>query len=276
MSGSAGGNSDARGGATAPALCAGEVAPGVVRLALNRPSSRNALDESLIAALHEAVRRHAAEPATRVLLIAAEGPAFCAGADLRNMLERGRAGGEANLADARALAEMLLAIRECPKPSVALVQGAAFGGGVGLATACDVAIGSDAARFRLPEVQLGIVPAVISPYVVEAIGPREARRWILSGEPIDAERARALGLLHEVVPAMELATRGVELARAIAAGAPGALAACKALLAGLAREPASAGTAHATAALLAELRAGTEGQEGFLAALEKRAPAWRE
>ena len=251
------------------------VAPGVVRLTLDRPASRNALDEPLIAALHDAVRRYAQAPATRVLLIAASGSAFCAGADLKNMLERGRAGGEANLADARALAAMLLAIRECPKPSVALVQGAAFGGGVGLATACDVALGSEAAKFRLPEVQLGIVPAVISPYVVEAIGAREARRWCLSGEPIDAALARELGLLHEVVPAAQLEARGLELARAIAAGAPGALAACKRLLGGLAREPASAEVAARSAALLAELRAAPEGQEGFGAALDKRSPAWR-
>jgi methylglutaconyl-CoA hydratase len=250
-------------------------APGIVRLALNRPDRRNALDEALVAALRAAVARHAAAAGTRVLVIAAAGTAFCAGADLRGMVDHGREADERNLRDAENLAALLLALRECPKPTVALVQGPAFGGGVGLAAACDVAIASDAARFRLPEVHLGIVPAVISPYVVEAIGPRRARRLFLTGEPFDAARAAEYGLVHEVVAADALDGRGLEIAAEIALGGPHALATAKRLIANVAGARPDPELAARTARLLAELRAGPEAQEGLTAALEKRAPAWR-
>lgn len=250
-------------------------ARGIARLTLNRAERRNALDAALLAALHEAVGRHALAPRTRVIVIAAAGSAFCAGADLREMIERGRGDPASNREDAERLATLLLAIRECPKPVVALVQGPAFGGGVGLAAACDVALASDVAKFRLPEVQLGIVPAVISPYVVEAIGARHARRLFLSGETVDAAWACELGLVHEVVPAASLEARGVELASAVAQGGPDALAACKRLIASVAGVRPDAALAASTARLLAELRAGPEAQEGLAAALEKRTPAWR-
>jgi methylglutaconyl-CoA hydratase len=251
-------------------------APGVARLTLNRPDRRNALDEALIDALRDGVARHAEHAATRVILIAAAGTAFCAGADLRGMIERGLGDSDRNVHDAERLAALLLAIRDCPKPVVALVQGPAFGGGVGLAACCDVTIAADAARFRLPEVQLGIVPAVISPYVVEAIGARHARRLFLTGETIDAARARELGLVHEVVGPDALEARGLELAAAIAQGGPLALAACKRLIASVAGVRPDAELAQRTARLLADLRAGAEAQEGLSAALEKRTPAWRQ
>ena len=142
-------------------LLESEPAPGVVWLTLDRPAQRNALDAALTDALHAAVLRHGARPATRVVVIGAAGTAFCAGADLNAMLALGQGSREESTADAARLATVLLALRDCPKPSIAVVQGPAFGGGVGLAAACDIAIGSTAARFRLPEVQLGIVPAVI-------------------------------------------------------------------------------------------------------------------
>ena len=249
--------------------------PGVALLTLNRPERRNALDEALIGALRAAIVRHAATESTRVVMIAAAGTAFCAGADLRAMIERGRGDLDGNVRDAEHLAALLLAIRDCPKPVVALVQGPAFGGGVGLAAACDVTVASTEARFRLPEVQLGVVPAVISPYVVEAIGVRHARRLFLTGETIDAAWARELGLVHEVVQPESLAARGIELATAIAQGGPHALATCKRLIATVGGVRPDAELALRTARLLADLRAGSEAQEGLAAALEKRAPAWR-
>lgn len=250
-------------------------APGAVLLTLNRPQARNALSAELIAALHAAILRHGREPATRVLLIAGAGTAFCAGADLNAMLALGRGPLDDNRRDAQKLAELLLALRQCPKPSIALVQGPAFGGGVGLATACDIALGSPQARFRLPEVQLGVVPAVISPYVLEAIGPREARRWFLTAETIDAPRALALGLLHEQVPDDALLARGLALAALIAEGGPEALACAKELIAEVAHRGPGAGEAARTADLLARLRAGDEAQEGLAAAIARRPARWR-
>jgi methylglutaconyl-CoA hydratase len=256
-------------------LVEAEPAPGVVRLTLNRPEQRNALDAALIAALHAAVLTHGARAATRVLLIGAAGSSFCAGADLNAMLALGRGDRAASVADAERLAQLLLALRDCPKPSIAIVQGPAFGGGMGLAAACDLALGSGEARFRLPEVQLGLVPAVISPYVIEAIGLRQARRYFLSGEQIGAERARELGLLHAVVPAGELEAEALRLAREVAQGGPHALAECKRLIADIAHHGPGAGLAGVTAEWLATLRAGPEAQEGVSAALARRAPGWR-
>ncbi len=255
-------------------LLESEPVPGVVRLALNRPAQRNALDAALVESLHAAVLAHGARPATRVLLVAAEGTAFCAGADLNAMLASGRGAREASVADAERLAHLLLALRDCPKPSIALVQGPAFGGGMGLAAACDIALGSEAARFRLPEVQLGLVPAVISPFVVEAIGLRQARRYFLSGEPLDAAQARALGLLHAVVAPQALAAEGLRLAGEIARGGPHALGECKRLIAEVAHRSPGAGLAGVTAEWLARLREGPEAQEGIGAALARRTPAW--
>ena len=259
----------------AATLLESEPVPGIVRLALNRPEQRNALDAALIEALHEAVLRHGARAATRVLLIGAEGSAFCAGADLNAMLALGRGQRETNVADAGRLASLLLALRDCPKPSIAVVQGPAFGGGMGLAAACDIAVGSVEARFRLPEVQLGLVPAVISPYVLEAIGLRNARRYFLTGEPIGAERARELGLLHAVVAAADLAAEALRLAREVVQGGPHALAECKRLLTDVAHRGPGPGLAGATAEWLATLREGAEAQEGVEAALGRRAPRWR-
>ncbi|HVC02346.1 MAG TPA: enoyl-CoA hydratase-related protein [Steroidobacteraceae bacterium] len=247
-------------------------APGIVRLTLNRPQARNALDAALIAALGAAIARHGARDATRVVLLDASGSAFCAGADLAAMRALGRAPPAENLADARRLADLLAAIRACPKPSIACVQGAAFGGGVGLVAACDVAIGAAEARFRMPEVRLGIVPAVISPYLIEAIGARAARGYFLSGEILDAARARELGLLHEVVARDALAPRALAIAGEIAQGGPAALTAAKELVAEAGHRDAD--RAARTAAILAGLRAGAEAQEGLAAAIERRSPAW--
>lgn len=258
-----------------PTLLESRPAPGVVQLMLNRPAQRNALDGALIAALRAAVLAHGADPSTRVILIAGSGQAFCAGADLNAMLSLGQGPAAESLADALALAQMLLAIRDCPKPTVALVHGSAFGGGVGVAAACDIALGSDDAAFRLPEVRLGIMPATISPYVLEAMGPRQSRRYWLTGELIPAARAVELGLLHEVTRAGELASRSLELAAELAQGGPLALAACKSLIAAVGQRGPDAATARWTAERLAELRATPEAHEGIGAALARRLPGWR-
>jgi methylglutaconyl-CoA hydratase len=258
-----------------PLLTDVELAPGIVQLTLNRPAQRNALDAGLTEALAAAVLRHSALERTRVLLLAAAGTAFCAGADLPAMQALGRGPYPDNLADAERLARLLSAVRDSPKPTLACVQGPAFGGGVGLVAACDIAIASSDARFRLPEVQLGVVPAVISPYVIEAIGLRNARRYFLSAEPIAAARARELGLVHEVVAPEALAATALALAVEIAHGGPRALAAAKELITEVGHAAPSPRLGARTAELLALLRAGSEAGEGIAAALARRPPAWR-
>jgi methylglutaconyl-CoA hydratase len=255
-------------------LLESEPLPGIVQLILNRPAARNALDAGLIGALSAALARHGERKATRVIVLRASGTAFCAGADLTAMLTLGRGPHDASVADAETLAALLLAVRRCPKPTVAAVQGPAFGGGVGLAAACDVAVGGEEALFRLPEVRLGIVPAIISPYVVEAIGLRQARRYCLSGETIPAARARELGLLHEVVPGPMLGGEVLRIATELAAGGPGALANCKELLAEVAGHGPDEVLGRALSIRLAKLRAGEEAQDGLAAALARRSPGW--
>ena len=255
-------------------LLEAEPLPGLVQLTLNRPASRNALDAALIAALYAAIERHGARPATRVVVIRANGSSFCAGADLAAMAALGRAPHAENVADAQALAAMLLALYQCPKPTVAAVQGPAFGGGVGLAAACDVAVGSEEARFKLPEVRLGIVPAIISPYVIEAIGVRQARRYFLSGEQMPAARARELGLLHEVVQGPALGGEVLRIASELAAGGPLALANCKQLIMEVAWCAPDQALARSLAERLATLRSGAEAQDGIEATLRRRPPVW--
>jgi methylglutaconyl-CoA hydratase len=252
-----------------------ELAPGIVQLTLNRPAQRNALDGALIEALGAALRAAVARAATRAIVVAAAGTSFCAGADLDAMLALGRGPRADNLADAGHLAGLLRAVRDSPKPVLACVQGPAFGGGLGLVAACDIALASTAARFRLPEVTLGLVPAVISPYVIEAIGLRQARRYFLSAEPIAAERARELGLVHEVTAPAALAARTLALAQELCAAGPNALAIAKSLIAEVGHSQLSAALGARTAEILVHVRSGAEAQEGLAAALARRAPAWK-
>ena len=252
-----------------------EPAAGVAQLTLNRPEQRNALDAALIGALAAALARQTARSAIRVVLLAGAGSSFCAGADMNSMIALGRGPRAENLTDAAGLAHLLRALRESPKPVIACVHGPAFGGGVGLAAASDIAIASTAARFRLPEVQLGLVPAVISPYVIEAIGARHARRYFLSAESLSAERARDIGLVHEVVAPESLLPTALAIAAEVRQAGPEALAAAKALIAEVAAATLDARLALRTAEILATLRASGEGQEGLAAALARRAPSWR-
>jgi methylglutaconyl-CoA hydratase len=249
---------------------------GVLTLALNRPEVHNAFDDGLIAALTAALEAAAADPAVRAVVLTGSGASFSAGADLNWMRGMAAAGEAENLADSLRLARLMRTLQFCPKPTVARVNGAAYGGGVGLVACCDIAIGVEGARFGLTEVKLGLVPAVISPYVVAAVGLRQARRLFLTGELFDAAEAQRIGLLHRVVPAAGL-DAAVQAALALLAKAgPAAQGQAKRLafaMAGL-DEAAAERIDQDNAALIARLRVSAEGQEGLSAFLEKRPPAW--
>ncbi len=246
----------------------------VARVTLNRPHLHNAFDEALIAGLADAFQALYADD-SRVVVLAGAGKSFSAGADLNWMQRAAGYDEERNRADARALELMLRTIDDCPKPVVALVQGAAIGGGVGLVAACDIAVAGEAAQFATSEVRLGIVPAVIAPFVVRAIGPREARRWFLTAERFGATEARRIGLVHEVVPAAELEARVAAVVGELLKGGPEALASAKQLVRLVEMMPQGGSIrAEATVAMIAERRASAEGKEGIAAFLEKRKPGW--
>ncbi|KAF1697655.1 enoyl-CoA hydratase-related protein [Pseudoxanthomonas koreensis] len=246
----------------------------VLRLRLNRPQLHNAFDAALIAALTAALEAAGADPGVRVVVLEGEGASFSAGADLQWMRGMAAASEDENRTDALALARLMRTLDELPRPTIARVHGPAFGGGVGLVACCDIAIGTPQARFGLTESRLGLLPAVISPYVVAAIGPRQARRWFATAQMFDAGAALGIGLLHEVVPADALdaavAAQGALLCRA----APNAAGLAKALVRQAAHPGEAAACDRANADLIARLRVSAEGQEGIGAFLEKRAPAW--
>lgn len=244
-----------------------------VRLA--RPERHNAFDEAVIGELTATFTGLAADARVRMVVLAAQGASFSAGADLGWMQRVAQYSEVENRRDALGLAHMLRAIDGCPKPVVALVQGAAYGGGVGLIAACDIAIAVDTASFALSEVRLGLIPAVISPYVVAAIGPRACRRLFLTGERFPATEALRLGLVHEVVPASALAAALERTLAALAAGGPRAQAAAKELLRRVAHQLPGEELDRWTAERIAAARASPEGREGVAAFLAKRAPSWR-
>ncbi|MCI0430909.1 MAG: enoyl-CoA hydratase-related protein [Rhodospirillales bacterium] len=252
-----------------------DIARGIATITLNRPEVHNAFDERMIAELAAALDAVAGRPELRVVQLAAAGASFSAGADLDWMRRMAGSSEEENRADAERLARLLHRLATLPKPTVALVQGAAYGGGVGLIAACDVALVAEGARFGLTEVRLGLVPAVISPYVIGSVGARWARRLFLTGERFDAELALRIGLVHEVLPADRLASRAAELAALLEEGAPKAQAEAKALVAQVSGEAADEFLIDHTSALIARLRAAPEGREGVAAFLEKRKPSWR-
>lgn len=247
---------------------------GRATLTLNRPEARNALDAAMVEALTDGLREAAADASARVIELAAEGSCFSAGADLRAMRGMGAAPLEENLADTRRFVEMLRLLHASPKPTVARVQGAAVGGGVGLVACCDIAVASEEAHFRLSETRLGLVPAMVGPYLVEALGARMAKRLMLTGERVGAEQALEWGLVHEVVPADELAAASGRVVDRLLRGAPGALAACKDLVREIANRPADDATRERTARVLAERRSSAEGRAGVQAFLDKAQPPW--
>ena len=246
----------------------------VARLRLNRPELHNAFDAGLIAALTSALQALATDDGVRVVVLEGEGASFSAGADLNWMRSMAAAGEEENREDSLALARLMRCLDELPKPTIARVHGAAFGGGVGLVACCDIAIGATAAKFGLTESRLGLLPAVISPYVIEAIGPRQARRLFATAEVFDAGEACRIGLLHQVVEADGLDDAVRHQAGLLLKAGPVASASAKALV----RRVASHGDRDRhdedNAALIARLRVSPEGQEGLSAFLGKRRPEW--
>ncbi|MBA3486634.1 MAG: enoyl-CoA hydratase/isomerase family protein [Lysobacter sp.] len=248
----------------------------VVRLRLNRAPLHNAFDATLIAALTSALEALAGDVSVRVLVLEGEGASFSAGADLNWMRAMASASESENRDDALALARLMRTLNELPKPTIARVQGAAYGGGVGLVACCDVAIGAQQARFGLTESKLGLLPAVISPYVIAAIGPRQARRWFATAETFDAAQAREMGLLHEVVEADDLDAAIQRQINLLLKAGPVASAHAKALVRTVAGLTESSAVDAANAALIAALRVSPEGQEGLSAFLEKRKPNWAE
>jgi methylglutaconyl-CoA hydratase len=244
----------------------------VAVLTIDRPEARNALDDVLIGQLTSAVERASGDPTTRVIVLTASGSVFSAGGDLAWMRRMANASREENLADARALATLLQTIDRSPKPTVARVNGSAFGGGLGLIAACDIAVSVATAEFAASEVRLGLVPAVISPYVVRAVGPREARRLFLAAERIPAEEARRIGLVHEIVAAGELENAIDRQVTALLAGGAGAIATAKRLVQRLAGIDDA--LTEETVRTLADVRTTSEAQEGIAAFFGKRRPAW--
>jgi methylglutaconyl-CoA hydratase len=248
----------------------------VAWLTLNRPQIHNAFDDELIAALTDALAQADADPAVRAVVLSGNGSCFSAGADLNWMRGMASASEQENREDSLRLARLMRNLQLLSKPTVARVNGAAYGGGVGLVACCDIAVGVDTAKFALSEVKLGLVPAVISPYVIAAIGLREARRLFITGEVFDAAVAARIGLLHAVVPPAEL-DEAIERQLYLLAKA-GPLAQCEAKRLALrvgGADPAEAERIDAAnAELIARLRVSAEGQHGLSAFLDKRAPAW--
>ena len=246
----------------------------VLTLTLNRPDVRNAFNDEVIAEISQAFARAAEQDEVRAVVLAAEGPAFCAGADLnwmRRMADYTRA---ENLDDAGKLAQMLRLIYACPKPTVARVQGDVFAGGMGLVAACDMAVSVDTATYCLSEVKLGLIPATISPYVIRAMGARAAHRYFLTAERFGAAEALRIGFVHEVVTAEQLDAKVDELLKQLTSASPNAVRACKKLVMEVAEREINASLIAATVQGIADIRASNEGKEGVQSFLQKRKPAW--
>jgi len=242
-----------------------------------KPAVHNAFDETLIAELTAKLLALDADPAVRVIVLAGEGKSFSAGADLAWMQRQGAASVEENLADARRLADLFRTLSTLAKPTIARVHGAALGGGMGLAAACDICVASDRAVFATSEVKFGIIPSAISPYVVRAIGERQAYRYFQTAERISAARAREIGLVHEVTDGADPAALDAQIAaivEALLAGGPNAQAAATDLIRAVANRPVTDDVVDDTARRIATLRATPEAREGLGAFLDKRPPAW--
>jgi methylglutaconyl-CoA hydratase len=247
---------------------------GIARVTLNRPDLRNAFDDALVRRLRASFEDVASDRTIRVMVLAGNGPAFCAGADLNWMKRMASYGYDENLADANALAQMLATLDRLPKPTIARVHGPVFAGGTGLVAACDIAVGTPEAKFCLSEAKLGLSPATISPYVMRAMGEREARRYFLTAEVFDAAEAFRIGMLSIVVEQNELDPTIEGLLKHLLAGGPEAHAKIKALIRAVAgRRPDDALVAE-TAKHIAEIRGSPEGKEGIASFLEKRKAAW--
>lgn len=249
-------------------------ASGVARVTMNRPGVFNAFDEAMIAELDRAFEELERDPAVRVIVLAGEGKHFSAGADLQWMQRASTATFEWNLDDARRFAGMLSRMASCSKPTVARVQGAALGGGVGLACACDIAVASEDASFAVSEARFGILPAVIGPYVVNAVGKRHAQRLALTASRIGASEALSMGLVQCIAPAAGLDAAVQRVVDDLLAAAPQAQVEIKRLFAKLSSGPVDQPTRELTAKTIARVRGTDEAKEGFAAFLGKRPAAW--
>ena len=246
----------------------------VARIVLNRPERHNAFDDRMIAVLDDRLDEVARRSDVRVVVLAANGKSFSAGADINWMKRMAGYSQAENEADAQALGGMLAKLYRMPKPTVALIQGGVYGGGLGLVAACDIAITAEDADFALSEVRLGLIPAVISPYVIAAIGPRVARRYFLTAERFGAAEAHRIGLVHEVVPSSDLSAASDRLLKQLLAGGPEAIGRAKQLISDVAGRTLDDTLIADTARRIAEARASTEGVEGLSAFLERRKPSW--
>ena len=248
--------------------------PQVAEVYLNRPDVRNAFNDGVIVELTKAFAKLGADPALRVVVLGGHGKAFCAGADLTWMRAMAGYDWERNRADAQALAKMLWTIYSCRLPVVGRIHGDCYAGGVGLAAVCDVLVADDSAHFCLSEARLGLLPATIGPYVMRALGEQASRRFFITAERFSAQRAHALGFVHEVVAADALDAKVGEIVAALVANGPAAVTACKRLVQDLAGAPIDDALRADTARRIADIRASAEGKEGVQAFLDKRAPAW--
>ncbi|MDH3693249.1 MAG: enoyl-CoA hydratase/isomerase family protein [Gammaproteobacteria bacterium] len=248
---------------------------GVTTIKLNRPEVHNAFDEHLIADLTNTLKQINDDDAINIVILASEGKNFSAGADLNWMRRMADYDEEENRQDALRLAELLRTLNELNKPTIARVQGAVFGGGVGLVACCDIAVASNKSTFSLSEVLLGLVPATISPYVISAIGARAARRYFLTGGRFSAQEALRLNLIHELSDPEIIDETIDEIVDALNQGGPHAQATAKQLIASVSGRPIDDDLNQRTASVIAQIRTGDEGREGVAAFLEKRAPHWR-
>lgn len=251
-----------------------ELRGAVAWLWLNRPELRNALNGEVQDALGRALDELERDRSARVLVLAGRGQAFCAGGDLSRMEQASKMTKARSKTEAGRFAKLLYRMHTFPKPLIARVHGPAFAGGMGLAAACDLVVAAEEAEFCLPEVKIGLVPAMISPYIVRAMGQQQARRYILTGERLAAREAHRIGFVHECVGAAELDARVEKLATLLAQAGPQALARSKKLLAQVGKAAITPKLARQTAEVLADVRAGEEAREGIRSFLEKRRPGW--
>ncbi|HSE77363.1 MAG TPA: enoyl-CoA hydratase/isomerase family protein [Alphaproteobacteria bacterium] len=250
-------------------------ARGVATITLNRPQIHNAFDDALIVDLIASLKRVELDPKVRVVVLAASGRSFCAGADLNWMKRMATYSERENRRDAEQLATLMRTLDRLAKPTVAKVQGAAYAGGTGLVACCDVALAAETAKFAVTEVRIGLIPAVISPYLVQAIGPRWARRYFLTAETFDAREAERIGLIHGAFKPDQLDFAVNQVCDLLLANGPKALAECKDMLRLVSRGPIDDAMTAETAGRIARIRVTQEGREGIASFLEKRKPAWR-
>jgi methylglutaconyl-CoA hydratase len=251
-----------------------EVQGYIGRITLSRPDVRNAFNDEVIAELSQAFVDLGERGDVRCIVLAAQGPAFCAGADLHWMRKLADYSPADNAADAAKMAEMLRLIYTCPKPTVARIQGDVFAGGMGLVSACDMAVSVDTATYCLSEVKLGLIPATISPYVIRAMGARAAHRYFLTAERFSAAEALRIGLLHEVVGADQLDAKLAEITTALCNASPNAVKVCKKLVQDVAGREISQPLIAQTVGAIADIRSSPEGKEGVSSFLQKRKPNW--